>query len=90
MGYVKNKIKIRNTKTHRSVKPYMGPDGRLKVNMYDKDNVMHVEDLAEIVARTFPELVKGTYVEGGLPMFIDGNPTNCAADNLFWPVDNQT
>lgn len=75
---------IRNKKTGREVTPYMGPDGRMKVNLYDKDNVMHVEDLAELVARTFPEQVKGAYVEGELPMFIDGDPTNCAASNLYW------
>lgn len=87
MAYVKNKIRIRDTKTHKEVKPYMGTDGRMKVNLY-KDGKLYVEDLAEIVARTFPEQVKGTAIEGGLPMFMDGNPRNCAAANLYWPDNN--
>lgn len=84
MAYVKNKIKER--KTGKEVKPYKGLDGRMKVRLYDKIGIAHEEDLAEIVARTFPEQVCGKRQEGiPYPYHKDKNPENNATSNLFWP-----
>lgn len=82
MAYIKNKIKSK--RKEEFVKPYRGVDGRMKVNLYGKNNVLHVEDLAELIAKTFPEQVDGVQKPGSLPMFKDGNPENCAAFNLYW------
>ena len=70
-------------KSRKEVKPYVGEDGRQKVFLYDKDGNGKEEDLAALVAMTFTDIC-GKPVEGKLPSFKDGNPSNCAANNLYW------
>lgn len=65
------------------VEPYVGSDGRQKVFLFDKDGNGKEEDLANLVARTFPDIC-GEPVDHRLPSFKDGNPGNCKANNLFW------
>lgn len=74
-------MKTYNRKKAKEVKPYVGADGRMKVYLV-KDGVGKEEDLARLVACSFPDIV-GEPKEG-LPMFKDGNYANCSADNLFW------
>lgn len=85
MSYAK-KSKIRESKTHKEVIPYKGYDGRMKVRLIDNFGHEQEEDFAELVARTFPEMVCGTKQEGvPYPYHRDNNPENNAVDNLFWP-----
>lgn len=65
------------------VEPYVGSDGRQKVFLYDKYGNGTEKDLADIVARSFPEIC-GTPIEGKLPSFKNGVVTDCKADNLYW------
>ena len=85
MSYAK-KSKIRESKTHKEVIPYKGYDGRMKVRLIDNFGHEQEEDFAELVARTFPEMVCGTKQEGvPYPYHRDNKPENNAVDNLFWP-----
>ena len=66
----------------KNVEPFIGTDGRMKVELIDKNGISRIEDLARLVAISFPEIV-GTPKEG-FPMFKDGNFKNCSAANLYW------
>lgn len=62
------------------LEPFEGLDGRMKIALFDKEGEIIIEDVANMVAKTFvpnPD---------NLPMvkFIDGNSKNCKAENLFW------
>ena len=67
-------------KKNKEVKPFKGEDGRMKVNLIDKNGHENTEDLAILIARTFvPNPNNYEHVD-----FIDGNPENCRTDNLKW------
>lgn len=59
---------------------YMGKDGRMKVQLKDKDGKMVELDLATLVATQFVP----NPCNYDLVLFNDGNPQNCEATNLFW------
>lgn len=87
MAYVKNKIKAKKGKI---MKPYKGLDGRMKVRLSDKYGKVHEEDVAELVARSFPELVSGKRMDGiPYPLHKDGDVMNNAASNLYWPTKEE-
>ena len=75
--------KIRKVREQERIVPqYIGADGRMKVQLVDKYGVSKEHDVANIVARTF--IPSEGVPECALPMFKDGNPANCAANNLYW------
>lgn len=62
------------------VKPFTGEDGRQKVLLMGKDNTPILKDLAELVANEFcPNPSNYQFVD-----FIDGDKTNCKAENLIF------
>lgn len=79
MSYAKKRT-LGREKEKEMVKPYMGEDGRLKVTLVDKQGNASEKDLAYTVAKAFvPNPNNYEHVD-----FIDGNPRNCAANNLKW------
>ena len=54
----------------------------MKVLLTNKNGITVEEDLARIVAVTFKDICGEP--KDGLPNFKDGNPANCAANNLYW------
>lgn len=61
-------------------KPFIGEDGRQKVKLIDNEGKEHIEDVAELVAKTFvPNPFNYPYVR-----FKDNNPLNCNKSNLYW------
>jgi hypothetical protein len=60
--------------------PFKGKDGRMKVDIIAEDGRKVVRDLADLVAMAFCQNPK-KYTK---TWFIDGNPENCSADNIFF------
>lgn len=69
-------------KNEEIVEPYVGSDGRMKVLLTNNNGVTTEEDVARLVAITFTDICGEP--KPGLPLFKDGDPGNCAADNLYW------
>jgi hypothetical protein len=63
------------------IEPFMGLDGRMKVELIDKDGNPRIEDLAHLVAvsHKMPNPKNFDYV-----LFRDGNAQNCRIENLYW------
>lgn len=67
-------------KIEGKIEPFMGLDGRLKVQLMDKEGNPRIEDLAHLVAQVHvPNPKKFEYV-----LFKDKNPQNTEATNLYW------
>lgn len=61
-------------------KPFKGIDGRMKIQLTDKNGQSVTEDLAEMIAKTFLPNPDNYQFVG----FKDQNPENCKIENLFW------
>lgn len=60
--------------------PFIGKDGRMKVDIVKEDKTHSIEDLAILIAMAYcpnPRRYKKVY-------FRDADPKNVNADNLFW------
>lgn len=72
--------KYERVKEEKVLAPFIGEDGRQKIELVDKEGTASIEDVAIMVATNFvPNPSKYKYVK-----FKDNNPLNCNADNLYW------
>ena len=69
-----------NARTGREVSTSLTPNNHVKINLY-RDGQIHTRSAALLVAKTFLEEPKENW---DTPIHLDGDKTNCAADNLMW------
>jgi len=77
-AFFEDDVNQNRTKKQETPKPFKGVDGRLKIEMIDKEGNPVIEDVADLVAKMYLQNPEGyEYV-----IFKDGNPENCKVENL--------
>lgn len=69
-----------NMKTDRDLKPSRNQQGHVKVSLY-RDKQLLTRSVALLVAQTF---VERPSIHFDTPVHLDGDYSNCFADNLMW------
>lgn len=79
-AFFEDDLENNRTEKKKQPVPFKGIDGRLKIQMTDKDNNIIIEDVAYLVALNYvPNPDNYEFV-----LFKDKNPENVKVENLFW------